>query len=247
MKRYVKNSLFLRKNRAIKSAAKNDRRRITASTGGTVTLKDMNTDVIPVADFGCYGGILADALEDVFVYDAVNLDYYEGSEYYDEVAQLIDEKYDGTSEFFEQVLEYAPATIQAAFDDYGIAAKVIPGSCRWNHPRYYNYSDDVIEFDMTIDTDWVESKLAEFGNDPDFKNYIKENFSSRSGFISYMPDDVAEYSELLDPSNPEYWKVVSAVIQYIVDSDRSIAESATMDLYDDLISNANYVTMRSFD
>ena len=75
MKRYVKNSLVLRKNRAIKSAAKNGRRRITASTGGTVTLKDMNTDVIPVADFGCYGGILADALEDVFVYDAVNLDY----------------------------------------------------------------------------------------------------------------------------------------------------------------------------
>ena len=62
-----------------------------------------------------------------------------------------------------------------------------------------------------------------------------------------MPDDVAEYSELLDPSNPEYWKVVSVIIQYIVDSDRSIAESATMDLYDDLISNANYVTMRSFD
>lgn len=240
MKRYVKsNNQFNRqpKRRAIMSSA----------VDGTVTLKDMNTDVIPVADFGCYGGPLSWVLEDVFVWDAMNLDYYEGSEYYDEVAQLIDEKYDGTQEFFDQVLRYAPATIQAAFDDYEIPATVVSGSCKWNHPRYYNYSDDVIEFDMTIDTGWVESKFNELSGDYKFTDYLDSEFSSRDGFISSMPNAASGYNELLDPSNPEYWKVVSAIVRYIVYSDKSIAESATEDLIDDLISNADYVSIRNFD
>ena len=67
------------------------KRRVMASVSGngTVTLKDTNTDVMPVVDFGTYGGMLSWALEDVFDYDAVNLEAFEGSEYYDEVAQLI--------------------------------------------------------------------------------------------------------------------------------------------------------------
>lgn len=245
MKRYIKS------NKGIAPTVGKKRRAVKASEQGnnrTVVLKDMNTDVIPVADFGCYGGLLADALEDVFVADAVNTEVIDpNDEYYDEIMQLIAEGYDGTSEFYAQVLDYAPATIQAGFDDYDIAATVVDGSCKWNHPSYYNYSDDVIEFDMAIDTSWVESKFAEFSNDPGFQQFIDNAFSSRSGFISYMPNSTYEYSDLLDPNNSEYWKVVSAIIQYIVDSDKSIRESVTEDLYDDLRGNANYTTFSGYD
>ena len=225
------------------------KRRVLAAVGdnGTVTLKDTNTDVMPVVDFGTYGGMLSWALEDVFDYDAVNLEAFEGSEYYDEVAQLIEDQYSGVDEFLNQVLDYAPDYIQQAFDEYEIQAKVVPGSCQWYHPSYYNYEDDSIVFDMEVDTAWVESKLAEFSDDPGFKDFLRKEFSSRSGFISYMPNDISEYSELLDPDAPEYWKVVSAIVQFIVSENMSIREGVTQDLLEAVESNANYVSMRSFD
>ena len=240
MRRYVKsNNQFNRqsKRRTIMSSA----------VDGTVTLKDTNTDVMPVVDFGTYGGMLSWALEDVFEYDAVNLEAFEGSEYYDEVAQLIEDQYSGVDEFLNQVLDYAPDYIQQAFDEYEIQAKVVPGSCQWYHPSYYNYEDDSITFDMEVDTAWVESKLAEFSNDPGFKDFLRKEFSSRSGFISYMPNDVSEYNGLLDPDDSDYWKVVSAIVQFIVSEDMSIREGVTQDLLEAVESNANYVSMRSFD
>ena len=225
------------------------RNKVTAAVdGGSVTLKGMNTDVIPVADFGCYGGPLSYALEDVFVYDTVNIDNIDpDDEYYDEIMQLVEEKYDGVPEFFEQVLRYAPGTIQEAFNDYDIPATVVSGSCEWYHPREYNFSDDVIEFDMTIDTNWVESKFRELSGDSRFTDFLNSEFSSRSGFISFMPNEISEYETLLDPNSNEYWKVVSAIVKYIVSEDPSISESVTEDLYESLRGNADYTTFSSFD
>lgn len=217
-------------------------------SGGSVTLKNMNTDVIPVADFGTYWGALNSLLEDVFVAWGVNLDNYgTDNEYYDEVVQLIDEDYDGTDEFFAQVLRYAPSTIQDAFNEYGIPATVVGGSCKWYHPREYNFGDDVIEFDMTIDTTWVEDKFREFSNEPEFQKYLKDNFSSRSGFWSWMPDNTTGYEEILDPADKDYWKLVSAIIGYIVGQDTSIRDDVTMDLYESIIENPDYATFSSYE
>lgn len=218
-----------------------------SANGSTVILKDMNTDVIPVVDFGCYGGILSDALEDVFVWDCVNIEAFDpDDEYYDEVVELINDKYDGTQDFYDQVLRYAPSTIQDAFNEYEIPATVISGSCKWDRPSYYNYRDDSIEFDMSIDTGWVESKFMELKDDSKFKKFINREFSSRDGFISFMPNDTESYRELLDPNNNEYWKLVSAIIQYIVSEDMKIREDITMDLYESIVENPDFVSMNSF-
>jgi hypothetical protein len=234
-------------NSKLESTTHSRKLHIKESDDTTVILKNMNTDVIPVVDFGCYGGPLSYALEDVFVWDAVNLDAFEDSEYYDEVAELIDNRYDGTSDFYEQVLRYAPSTIQDALNEYGVDAHVISGTCKWNHPREYNYSDDCIEFDMRINTSWVKFKFAELSKKGDFRKFIRDNFSSRSGFISFIPNDVDDYDALLNPSNPEYWKVVSAIIQYMIDEDTTIREDATEDLIDDILSNPSFERVSAFD
>ena len=231
----------------VEASIKRRKNKVTAAVdGGSVTLKGMNTDVIPVADFGCYWGSLRGALEDVFVYDALG-DIEPDDEYYDEIMQLVEEKYDGVPEFFEQVLRYAPGTIQEAFNDYDIPGTVVNGSCKWYHPREYNFSDDVIEFDMTIDTNWVENKFRELSENSAFTKFIDREFSSRDGFISFMPNETSEYETLLDPNNGEYWKVVSAIIKFIVNEDPSIRDSVTEDLYESLRENADYTTFSSFD
>ena len=62
-----------------------------------------------------------------------------------------------------------------------------------------------------------------------------------------MPDDVDSYSEILDPNSSDYWKLVSAIVGYIISLDPSIREDATEDLYEDVMSNADFVRCSSLD
>ena len=224
-------------------------RAIKAAEGaGTVTLDNMNTDVIPVVDFGTYGGPLSYALEDVFVADYLEVDNLDPeNEDEADALELINEGYDGTDDFFNQVLGLAPLYIQDAFDQYGIPAKVVSGSCKWNRPREYNYYDDTIEFSMTIDTNWVASKFAELSaNEPKFADYLNDNYSSRSGFISYMPNEVEGYNDMLDPNSSDYWKVVSAIVMFMVYDDPSIRNDVTEDMIEYLRGNADYASLSSY-
>lgn len=232
----------------VKASRSRKRTSIMAGAGaGIVTLDDMNTDVIPVVDFGTYGGPLSYALEDVFVADYLEVDNLD-PENEDEAGalELINEGYDGTQEFFDQVLGLAPLYIQDAFDQYGIPAKVESGSCEWKHPREYNYYDDTIEFNMTIDADWVASKFAELSNEPKFADFLNDSFSSRSGFISFMPNKVEDYNGLLDPNSSDYWKVVSAIVKFMVYDDPSIRNDVTEDMIEYLRGNPDYASLSSY-
>ena len=230
--------------------SKSSRRRRTMreSVGGTVVLKNLDTSVIPVVDFGCYWGELRSVLDDVFVYEYIELDNIDpDDEYYDEIVELVDEKYDGTDAFYDQVLRLAPGYIQDALDEYGAKIKVIPSSCKWYHPREYNFGDDVIQFDASVDTAWVDNKFRELSRKPDFAKYLKKEFSSYDGFISFMPDDVDSYNELLDPNSSDYWKVVCAIVGYLISEDTSIRDHALYDLEDTLLSNPDFIRCSSYD
>lgn len=213
-----------------------------------VRLKNVGTGVFPVVDFGCYWGILKDALDDVFVYDFINLDAIDpDDEYYDEIVELVEEKYDGRDEFYDQILRLAPKYIQEALDECGAKMKVIPDSCFWDRPREYNFRDDEIRFDAVVDPAWVAKEFKEVSKKSDFREFLKVRFSSRDGFISFIPDDVDSYSELLDPNNRDYWKAVAAIVGYSLFKDTSICNDATERLYEEVICNPDYVTCSNYD
>ena len=211
----------------------------------TVILKKLGTDTIPIMDFGCYGGALSTLLEDVFDYWVCEPENIKNSDMDEEdiarVLELIEEKYDGTDEFYAQVLRVAPAYLQDALDQYGIAAKIVPGSCHWYHPREYNFGDDTMDFDLEVDTDWVANTFMELADKPEFQNCVKEHFSRRSGFISFIPDNVSELEELLDPDDRDYWKVVAAIVRYFVDQDPQIADDVTDEMVEYISGNPDYV------
>jgi hypothetical protein len=211
-----------------------------------IVLDKMNTDVLPVIDVDCYGGMLSTVLEDVFVYDCVEVDNLDpkemGQEEYDSTIELVNEKYDGRDEFYQQVLDDAPEYIQQSFDDYELPIKIIPDTCKWYHPREYNFSSDAIDFSIEIDTDWVASKFAELSSNPDFVSFIKKRYSSYDGFISFMPNTVEDFETLGDPDDSDYWKIVSAIVSYYVEQNPKIAEDATMDLVDYVSCNPTYAT-----
>ena len=216
----------------------------------TVVLKKLGTDTIPVMDFGTYGGALSILSEDVFDYWVCDVDNIKDSDMDPEdiagALELIEEEYDGHKAFDAQVLRLAPAYIQQALDEYGIAAKVVPGSCHWYHPREYNFTDDTMDFDLEVDTDWVEQTFMELADKPEFQNCVKEHFSSRSGFISFIPDNVSELEELLDPDDGDYWKVVAAIVRYFVDQDPQIADDVTDEMVEYISGNPDYATFSMY-
>jgi hypothetical protein len=125
--------------------------------------------------------------------------------------------------------------------------KIINGKITKNGGKQNNGSpDDTIEFDMTIDADWVASKFAELSNEPKFADFLNDSFSSRSGFISFMPNEVEGYNDLLDPNSSDYWKVVSAIVKFMVYDDPSIRDDVTEDMIEYLRGNADYASLSSY-
>lgn len=217
----------------------------------TVTLTKLGTDTIPIMDFGTYGGALSMLSEDVFDYWACEPENIRNAkdmaeEDIADALKLIEEEYDGHDEFDAQVLRLAPEYLQQALDEYGIAAKIVPGSCHWYHPREYNFRDDTMDFDLEVDTDWVANTFMELTDKPEFQDCVKEHFSSRSGFISFIPDSISELEELLDPNDSDYWKVVSAIVTYLVDQDPQIADDVTDEMVEYISSNPDYATFSMY-
>lgn len=212
-----------------------------------ILLKGVTTTTMPVVDFGCRYGALSSIANDVFdatCYSEEDLNP-ERVEEYDAAIQLIREGYDGTEDFYNQVLRNAGSYIQDAFDEYEIKAVVRPGSCEWNIPRSGWY-DTSIQFDMEVDAAWVEDTFLELAQDPDFVNFVNQTFKSRSGFISYIPDDINELEEMLyERDEYDYWKVVTVLVKYFVENDESIRNNITDDMVESVMGSPEFETCSS--
>jgi hypothetical protein len=97
-----------------------------------------------------------------------------------------------------------------------------------------------MEFDMTIDAAWVEDSYMEFCTDERFIEFLKK-FRSKNGFISFLPDNIEELSELVDPHNPDYWKAVAVIIQYCIFDDESIRNDVEFAMLDHLEGNSAFI------
>ena len=208
----------------------------------------MNTGVMPLVDFGCYGGALSYTFDNVFVWDNLNssmLDPQIDEEA--EALELIKEKYDGRDVFFNQVQRLAPEYIQQSLDEYGIDAKVVPNSCKWYHPSQYNFSDDEMNFTLQVNSAWVYDMLDQLQNDSSFIKFMKSEYSSRSGFISFMPDSVEELNRMLDleheTNNDAFWKATAIIITYLISEDPSIANDVTEEMVEYINGNSDYITL----
>lgn len=71
-------------------------------------------------------------------------------------------------------------------------------------PREYNFQTDWCDVDVYMEDGWQEKILkhaAEIFADKDCVESFDENFKTRSGFISFLPEDMKEYPELIRDYN----------------------------------------------
>lgn len=110
------------------------------------------------------------------------------------------------------VLEIAPKYIEDTLSEILPNVSVIAKSVY--HPKQYNYSGDELEFDLVVDSNAYEELKEKTLNNPEFKQFLKDNYSSRSGFVSFMADDLDDFE------TQEEWKQMVQVIMFNIPEDR---------------------------
>jgi hypothetical protein len=82
----------------------------------------------------------------------------------------------------------------------------------WFSPEYYNYSNDQLDFTIDIDKRELFKTLNSLDN-KEFKDFLKENYSSYSGFISFTSNN---YDELYDKAIMGDEQSIGAILTYLL-------------------------------
>lgn len=106
------------------------------------------------------------------------------------------------------VMETAPEYIEDTLSEILSGVSVIAKSVY--HPSQYNYSGDELEFTLNCDKGGYESLKERTLQNESFSKFLKDNYSSHSGFISSMADNLDDFE------TQEEWKQVVQVIMFNV-------------------------------
>ena len=98
----------------------------------------------------------------------------------------------------------------------------------YHSPKYYNYSTDILEFDMSIDRELLWKCLDKLRDDKAFGEYLNDNFSSYDGFISHTPNSYNRLYDELATNGDEYEQALGALISYLA---KDKLESIELDAY----------------
>lgn len=81
-----------------------------------------------------------------------------------------------------------------------------------NSPRYYNFETDTLEIEVEVDIELLAQRImAEKEAYKGLNRYLRENYSDRSGFVSWIPNNCADLFLKLKPDSREsdvlldYW------------------------------------------
>lgn len=157
-------------------------------------------------------------------------------------------------ELDEIVMDNAPEFVQDTVSD------VLPGATikatSVYHPQQYNFGGDELEFTLTCDRGSFETLKEQTVQNSSFASFLKKNYSSRSGFISSMADNIDDFN------TQDEWKQVVQVIMFNVPEnviqynnenfvDKFIdtlgANYTLIDDEDDLFESVEYMSKADFD
>ena len=150
---------------------------------------NLNTGVLPVLDTNTYGRI-------------DDWGYEDGEESYEPD--------------FEDIKSAMVSFSQPIIEEY--VKQVIPSaSVKVNSvhsPKYYNFEGDEVDFTVSFDIDEYNKVEQEVINNPEFNGFLKEFYSDKSGFISYLADNVEDF-----PQQDGWKKFVQVVMFKLKDED----------------------------
>lgn len=100
------------------------------------------------------------------------------------------------------------------------------------HPRQYNFSGDELEFDLVANKEEYEALKEKVTSDENFNAYLRDNYKSYDGFISYMADDISEFE------TQDNWKQLVQVIMFAL-KDENDFESVRNEYLDEFLDRVH--------
>ena len=89
----------------------------------------------------------------------------------------------------------------------------------FHSPREYNFTTDELDFELEIDYELMLETAGALLGDKDYKQFLIDNYRSRSGFISFTPDNPQKVLDQLETEGDKFAQALSALINYLVDKD----------------------------
>jgi len=118
--------------------------------------------------------------------------------------------------------------VETILKDLGLPCKITNEVI--NSPKYYNFANDSINIDIEIDLDLVKSYLVE--NLDLFTIYIKDKYTSCSGFISSYSNDATDWLKFEIDNNTDH--CIGSCLDFIIKNEVSEPE---MDMYYNIADN----------
>lgn len=81
-------------------------------------------------------------------------------------------------------------------------------------PREYNFTTDSLDFEVNIDMRAMYKYLEALEHNADFAQFLRDNYSSRDGFISYTPDNWGELIHEIKNKGREQTQAMGALITW---------------------------------
>lgn len=161
---------------------------------------EMTTDFLHLIEPGTYGTTLGDYLNDI--------------------------RDECTDDWLNAMVEHGIEKINEILSEEFIVDRF--GVCKaengkMNSPRFYNYENDSIEFDLIILDETIELiKSVEY--DDEFFKWTKKNFGSHSGFISFFPYTREKFERAVLNDDLDLSRAVAMLIMKAVEDNVSESE-----------------------
>lgn len=95
--------------------------------------------------------------------------------------------------FCRKVSEYAVSLLES---DLNVDSDILSDFCllEIDSPRFYNYRTDRLVLSVNVDVELLKG-YAYSSHPIEFESYLKENFTSYDGFISFVPNNLSDFLE----------------------------------------------------
>lgn len=174
---------------------------------------ELNTGVLPVLDVGTYG-------REDYIFGWDDEDVPEDAE-------------PDWEELDRSIVAYGAPVVEEYIKEVLPSASV-KGTGVY-HPREYNFANDELEFTVSYNPDEYKKLEDKTFNDPAFKDFLKERYSDRSGFFSYLADNLDEFYQ------QDGWKRFVQVIMFNLRGREEDFMDTTDRFWEDIVCNGSYV------
>lgn len=151
-----------------------------------------------------------------------NIEVGEGDDYYLMNEEQFDEidwnkTNENVSKFY---LNYFKDELSDFFKSIGVLSLEF---IKVDSPKYYNYSTDKLVCNIEIDKNVFVHELRKYNFD-NWEQFLKDNFTSYDGFISFYPNDPNEWTELIAEKFDIDNIIIETLLQFYLEQNEEFGE-----------------------